>query len=34
MDTKPDWNDSFPGIFGAMTLAGVLTSCAWLLASL
>lgn len=29
-----DWNDSFPGIFGAMTLAGMLTSCAWLLVSL
>lgn len=28
---KPDWNDSYPGILSAMTLAGVLTSCAWLL---
>ena len=34
MDDKLDWNDSFTGIFGAMTLAGVLTSCAWLLVSL
>ena len=30
----PDWDDSFPGILSAMTLAGVLTSCAWLLVSL
>lgn len=26
--------DGFPGILSAMTLAGVLTSCAWLLVSL
>ena len=29
-----DWYDSFPGMLGAMTLAGVLTSCAWVLVSL
>jgi hypothetical protein len=32
--TKPDWNDSYPGILSAMTLAGVLTSCAWLIAGI
>jgi hypothetical protein len=26
--------DGFPGILSALTLAGVLTSCAWLLVSL
>lgn len=31
---KLDWNDSFPGIFSALTLAGALTSCAWFLVSL
>ena len=31
---EPDWNDSYPGILSAMTLAFVLTSCAWLIASL
>ena len=29
-----DFNDSYPGILSAMTLAGVLTSCAWLLAGI
>lgn len=29
-----DWDDSFPGILSAMTLAGVLTSFAWLVVSL
>ena len=31
---KLDWYDSFPGMLGAMTLAGALTSCAWILVSL
>lgn len=31
---KIDWNDSMLGMLSAMTLAGMLTSCAWLLASL
>jgi hypothetical protein len=33
MHNAPEWYDSFPGIFSAMTLAGALTSVAWLLAS-
>ena len=31
---EPDWNDSYSGILSAMTLAGLLTSCAWMLATL
>jgi hypothetical protein len=38
MHNTPEWydsfSDSFTGIFSAMTLAGALTSCAWLLVSL
>lgn len=34
MYDKPDWNDSIPGMLGAATLAGVLSTCAWLLANL
>lgn len=34
MNNAPEWYDSFPGIFSAMTLAGALTSFAWMLASL
>lgn len=31
MNSTPEWYDSFTGIFGALTLAGFLTSCAWLM---
>jgi hypothetical protein len=34
MDNELDWNDSMLGMLGAVTLAGFLTSCAWLLNSL
>jgi len=27
----PEWYDSLTGMFGAMSLAGFLTSCAWLM---
>ena len=33
MSTLTD-TGSFPGIFSALTLAGILASCAWMLASL
>jgi hypothetical protein len=34
MNNTPDWHDSIPGMLSAMTLAGLLTSCAWWLATI